>query len=76
MLNFRHFRISGIARWINTYFKLKDEKQISKNSILVAKVKEWVDEEYNNGRVTVMTDDEIIRIIDQLTKDIGPFLLD
>lgn len=68
--------LAGIAHWINTYFKLKDEKQISKNSILVAKVKEWVDEEYNNGRVTVMTDDEIIRIIDQLTKDIGPFLLD
>jgi citrate (Re)-synthase len=68
--------LAGIAHWINTYFKLKDEKQISKNSILVAKVKEWVDEEYNNGRVTVMTDDEIIRIIDQLTKDIGPFLLE
>ena len=68
--------LAGIAHWINTYFKLKDEKQISKNSILVAKVKQWVDEEYNNGRVTVMTDDEIIRIIDQLTKDIGPFLLD
>jgi len=68
--------LAGIAHWINTYFKLKDEKQISKNSILVAKVKEWVDDEYNNGRVTVMTDDEIIRIIDQLTKDIGPFLLD
>lgn len=68
--------LAGIAHWINTYFKLKDDKQISKNSPLVAKVKEWVDLEYANGRVTVMTDDEIIRMIDKITQETGPFLVE
>jgi hypothetical protein len=30
---------------------------------LVAYVKEWVDAEYEGGRVTVLTDDELLRVI-------------
>ena len=53
--------LAGIAHWINTYFKLQAEKQLDKNSALVADVKEWVDEQYEEGRVTVMTDAELMR---------------
>ena len=38
--------LAGIAHWINTYFKLSEEKAVDKNSKLVKKVKEWVDAEY------------------------------
>lgn len=55
--------LAGIAHWINTYYKLKGDRAIDKNSALVAKVKEWVDAEYESGRVTVLTDDELVRVI-------------
>lgn len=55
--------LAGIAHWINTYYKLKDDKAIDKSHPVVARVKEWVDHEYEDGRVTVITDDELIDII-------------
>ena len=52
--------LAGIAHWINTYFKLPEEMHVDKTCELVHRVKEWVDEEYQGGRVTVMTDEEIV----------------
>ncbi len=62
---------AGIAHWINTYFQLPEEKHVDKNSELVKRVHVWVDNEYDNGRVTVITDDELIRVIDIACKDLG-----
>ena len=64
--------MAGIAHWINTYYKLKDDKQVDKTSELVKEIKKWVDEEYAGGRVTVLTDDEIVACITRvcLEKDI------
>lgn len=62
---------AGIAHWINTYFKLPEEKHVDKNSELVKRVHVWVDNEYDNGRVTVITDAELIRVIDVACKDLG-----
>ena len=55
--------LAGIAHWINTYYRLTDERAVDKNSELVSKVKAWVDAEYESGRVTVLTDDELVRVI-------------
>ena len=55
--------LAGVAHWINTYYKLADDKKVDKNSELVIKVKQWVDEEYETGRVTVITDDELKDVI-------------
>ena len=63
--------LAGIAHWINTYFGLKEEKQVDKNSKLVDKVKEWVDKEYESGRVTVLTDEELLGVIDEACKELG-----
>ncbi len=60
--------LAGIAHWINTYYKLKEDAQIDKNSELVAMVKAWVDTEYESGRVTVLTDAELIQVIDEACK--------
>jgi len=51
--------LAGIAHWINTFYKLKGEKVVGKNSPLVVTVKEWVDEQYEDGRVTSLTDKEL-----------------
>lgn len=63
--------LAGIAHWINTYFKLKEEKKVSKSDLLVMKVKEWVDKEYEGGRVTVITDDELLKVIDEVCEELG-----
>ena len=59
----------------NTYFKLPEDKKVDKNSELVSSVKEWVDKQYEEGRVTVLTDDELIRVIDENCKRIGVELI-
>ena len=55
--------LAGIAHWINTYFKLKEDKQLDKSSPVVAEIKKWVDKQYDEGRVTVITDAELIEQI-------------
>ncbi len=55
--------LAGIAHWINTYYRLPEEKQVDKTSSLVKNVKVWVDEQYAEGRVTVLTDSELEQVI-------------
>ena len=63
--------LAGIAHWINTYFRLKEDEKITKSSELVAYVKAWVDTEYESGRVTVLTDKELLFVIDAGCKTLG-----
>lgn len=55
--------LAGIAHWMNAYYRLTGERAVDKNSPVVKKVKEWVDTEYESGRVTVITDDELVKFI-------------
>ena len=52
--------LAGIAHWINNHYRLAGDKQVQKNSELVQMVKAWVDAQYEEGRVTVLTDEELI----------------
>ena len=63
--------LAGIAHWINTYFRLPEGKQVDKNTELVTMVKAWVDKEYEEGRVTVLTDDELLAVIDDACRQLG-----
>lgn len=63
--------LAGIAHWINTYYRLPEEKRLSKDTPLVEMVKTWVDEEYEDGRVTVITDNELIKVIDDCCKKLN-----
>lgn len=62
--------LAGIAHWINTYYKLPEDRQVDKNSKLVNRIKEEVDAEYESGRVTVMTNNELISMITQTCMDL------
>ena len=68
--------LAGIAHWINTYFHLPEGKRLDKNCDLVHEVKKWVDEEYAGGRVTVLTEEELIRVIDDGCKKLGISLIE
>jgi len=63
--------LAGIAHWINTYFRLPEERQVDKNSELVSMVKVCVDQEYEDGRVTVLTDEEILAVIGDACTKLG-----
>jgi len=63
---------SGIAHWINTNFHLRGEAAVSKTDPVVEIVYNWVNEQYNEGRVTVITDEELeemtLKTMDQLSR--------
>ena len=63
--------LAGIAHWMNTYLKLKGDDQFSKNSELVQELKKWVDTQYDDGRVTVLTDNELLTQIKIVADDLG-----
>lgn len=63
--------LAGIAHWINTHYHLKGEKQVEKNCELVSLIKTWVDTEYEEGRVTALTDEELIGVIEETTARLG-----
>ena len=51
--------LAGIAHWMNTVFHLKGDDALDKNNPLVVELKAWVDEQYDGGRITVITDKEL-----------------
>ena len=61
---------SGIAHWINTYFNLEGENVVDKKDKLVEIVYNWVNEQYNDGRVTVITDKELEKVTLDAMKEI------
>ncbi len=63
--------LAGIAHWINNYYRLDEEHKVDKNSELVVKLKDWVDEQYEDGRVTVVSDEELITVIEQCCQELG-----
>lgn len=53
--------VAGIAHWLNAYYRIPKEQALDKSHGLVKALKAWVDEQYEGGRVTVMTDEELDR---------------
>lgn len=60
--------LAGIAHWINSYYHLRVEEKIDKSSPLVEAIKKWVDKEYDEGRVTSITDEELKREVTKAAK--------
>ncbi|MBQ7714295.1 MAG: 2-isopropylmalate synthase [Clostridia bacterium] len=51
--------LAGIAYWINGNYHLTGDDAVDKHDPLVAKLKEWVDSEYEGGRVTTLSATEL-----------------
>ncbi len=56
--------LAGIAMWMTGY--LKSETPISKNDPRVLKLKEWVDAQYEAGRVTTIGKSELADVAEQM----------
>ena len=59
--------LAGIAYWINDYYELDAENSVDKKSPLVIKLKEWIDAEYEGGRVSSLAPAEIDRKIKEFS---------
>jgi isopropylmalate/homocitrate/citramalate synthase len=58
-----HSGLAGLAYWINGYFKLTGDRQISKNDALVTKAHELILKEFADGRNTSFGDDELVAML-------------
>ena len=67
--------LAGIAYWINQYYDLPEGQKIEKSHPIVAQVKALIDKEYDNGRCSVMGDDELDAFIMMCDKDFHKKLL-
>ena len=57
--------LAGIAYWINQYYGLTGEEEITKTDPLIARLKAWIDEEYEQGRQTVISHKELEEKIEE-----------
>jgi len=62
--------LAGLAHWINNYLKLSGDKRLDKRDERLVKIKEWVDKQYENGRVTCISDKELEDAIRQIAPDL------
>lgn len=53
---------SGIAYWINTHFKLTGERQIDKRHPGVVKIYKKILEQYEKGRITSISNEELVTL--------------
>jgi len=54
---------AGIAQWINTHLRLTGDRRVSKHDPGVARIYEWVQDQYNKGRVTSISNEEMEKIV-------------
>lgn len=59
----KHSGIAGLAYWINEYYDLLEEDRIPKTHPVLKAMKDVIDKEYEEGRNTVMGDDELEAIL-------------
>ena len=50
---------AGITYWINSYLKLSDPHRICEDHEVVAKIKQWLDDQADAGRFGAVRDDEM-----------------
>ena len=51
--------LAGIAFWLNQYYHLKEDETVSKTDEIVRLLKGWVDAQYEDGRSTALSDEEL-----------------
>ena len=51
--------LAGIAYWINENYGLAGDDRVDKHDPLVVAMKEWIDREYDDGRQTALSNEEL-----------------
>lgn len=59
--------LAGIAYWINQNYGLTGEDALDKHSDLVVELKDWVDKQFEDGRVAALSNEEVETKIEELS---------
>ena len=51
--------LAGIAFWVNEYRKKRGETELPKTDPLICRIHDWVTTQYDGGRITAITDEEL-----------------
>lgn len=54
--------IAGIAHWVNRQLGLKEAETLDKRHPGLQEIYEWVEQQYKEGRVTAISDDEMLHL--------------
>lgn len=55
--------LAGIAHWINSHFALVGKDRIEKAHPGIARVNKWIIKEYDEGRITFISDEEMEHLV-------------
>jgi len=55
--------LAGIAHWINSHFALVGKERIDKTHPGIAKINKWITRQYEEGRVTFISDEEMEHLV-------------
>jgi len=50
---------AGITQWVNTHLRLTGNKRVDKHDPTVSRINDWVQEQYDKGRVTSISNEEM-----------------
>ena len=59
--------LAGIAYWINSHYELEGDKMVTKQDPCVIALKSWVDEQYEGGRQSSITENELEEKLKQIS---------
>ncbi len=59
--------LAGIAYWINQHYRLKGDDQVGKSDAVVVNLKNWIDQEYEDGRQTPLSNGELEELVDRFS---------
>lgn len=62
--------LAGIAAWINTYYRLKDDNKVDKKDSRVLEIKKWVDDQYKMGRTSIIRNDEMELLVKKIIPEV------
>jgi isopropylmalate/homocitrate/citramalate synthase len=54
---------AGIAQWINTHLRLTNEDRVRKHDPAISRINDWLQEQYNKGRVTSISNEEMEHVV-------------
>ena len=54
---------AGIAQWVNTHMRLTNDERLHKHDPAIARINDWLQEQYNRGRVTAISNEEMEHVV-------------
>jgi len=60
---------AGIAYWLNTFYSLDGCDAYKKDHPIVKKIKQWVDIQYDKGRITSISDQELQKVFEEIVSN-------